>query len=106
MPAIGSGVRIPATTSSPCAFARNSPHTPGSPVDGSRVKHTPVPEVSPRLPKTIWTMFTAVPRSSGMACARRYTWARGVSHESNTALTERSSCTRGSCGKSSPAPSR
>ena len=32
MPAIGSGVRMPATTSSPWAFARNSPQTPGSPV--------------------------------------------------------------------------
>ena len=29
------------------------------------MKHTPVPELSPRLPKTICTTFTAVPRSSG-----------------------------------------
>ena len=32
---------------------------------------TPVAEPSPLLPKTIWTTFTAVPRSSGMSCARR-----------------------------------
>ena len=40
-------------------------------MDGSRVKQTPVPEVSPLLPKTIWTTLTAVPRSSGMPFARR-----------------------------------
>ena len=68
--AIGSGVRMPATTSSPCALTRSSPHSPGSPVDGSRVKATPVPEPSPRFPKTIWTTFTAVPRSSGIPFAR------------------------------------
>ena len=44
MRAIGSGVRMPATTSSPCAFSRNSPKSTRSPVAGSRVKQTPVPE--------------------------------------------------------------
>ena len=76
---------MPATTSSPCASTRNSPKGTASPVDGLRVKATPVPERSPLLPNTICTMFTAVPRSSGMSCARRYTCARGVSHDSKTA---------------------
>ena len=67
MRSIGSGVRIPATTSSPCALTRNSPKSVRSPVDGSRVKQTPVPDVSPLLPNTIWTTLTAVPRSSGMS---------------------------------------
>ena len=43
MCSIGSGVRMPATTSSPCALTRNSPYRRRSPVDGSRVKQTPVP---------------------------------------------------------------
>ena len=71
MRAIGSGVRMPATTSSPWAFRRNSPYSTRSPVDGSREKQTPVPEVSPRLPKTIWQMLTAVPSESEMSLARR-----------------------------------
>ena len=37
----GSGVRMPATTSSPCALTRNSPKSARSPVDGLRVKQTP-----------------------------------------------------------------
>ena len=65
------GVRMPATTSSPWAFCRNSPYSTCSPVEGSRLKQTPVPELSPRLPNTIWQMFAAVPRSSEMSCARR-----------------------------------
>ena len=36
------------------------------PSTGSRVKATPVAEVSPRLPKTIAWTLTAVPQSSGM----------------------------------------
>ena len=35
------------------------------------VKQTPVAEVSPLLPNTIWTTLTAVPRSSGMSYVRR-----------------------------------
>ena len=50
--------RKPATTSSPWASRRNSPYRWFSPVDGLREKRTPVPEVGPRLPKT-------------MACTRR-----------------------------------
>ncbi len=36
---------MPATTSSPCALTRYSPYSDGSPVDGSRVKQTPVAEL-------------------------------------------------------------
>ena len=67
----GCGVRMPATTSSPCALARNSPYSSFAPVDGLRVNATPVPERSPLLPKTICTTLTAVPMSSGMSFARR-----------------------------------
>ena len=67
----GRGVRMPATTSSPWALTRNSPYSSLAPVEGLRVKQTPVADVSPRLPKTICMMFTAVPRSSGMLLARR-----------------------------------
>ncbi len=56
-------VRMPATTSSPWALVRYSPKSTFSPVFGSRVKATPVPESSPMLPKTIVTTLTAVPRS-------------------------------------------
>ena len=63
--------RVPATTSSPWAFTRKSPCSPGSPVEGSRLITTPVPDVSPMLPNTIVTMFTAVPRSWGMPEAFR-----------------------------------
>ena len=38
-----------------------SPYSRFSPVEGLRVKHTPVPEVSPMFPNTIAWMFTAVP---------------------------------------------
>ena len=37
-----------------------------SPVLGSRVNATPVPESSPMLPKTMVTTLTAVPRSCAM----------------------------------------
>ena len=62
MASIGSGVRIPATTSSPCALTRNSPNSFGSPVDGFRVKTTPVAESSPMFPYTMVMTFTAVPK--------------------------------------------
>ena len=61
--AMGDGVRMPATTSSPWALVRYSPNRRRSPVFGSRVKATPVPESAPRLPKTMDTTLTAVPRS-------------------------------------------
>ena len=62
---------MPATTSSPWALSRNSPYSSLTPVDGLRVKQTPVAEPSPRLPNTICMTLTAVPRSSGMPFARR-----------------------------------
>ena len=62
---------MPATTSSPCAFISTSPYSVFSPVFGSRVKQTPVPEVSPRLPKTICTTLTAVPGNPVMRSTRR-----------------------------------
>ena len=65
------GVRTPATTSSPWAFIRNSPKSFFSPVAGLRVKATPVPEVSPVLPKTIICTLTAVPQEEGMSFMRR-----------------------------------
>ncbi|MOA47140.1 hypothetical protein D3C78_1697470 [compost metagenome] len=65
------GVRMPATTSSPCALIRNSPYSLASPVEGLRVKATPVAEVSPMLPNTMDWMLTAVPQLSGMSCMRR-----------------------------------
>ena len=68
---IGCGVRTPATTSSPCAFMRYSPYSPFSPVDGFLENATPVPEVSPILPKTIICTLTAVPQSPGMSFMRR-----------------------------------
>src|SRR5580698_8714394 len=55
---------MPATTSSPCALLRYSPKSTRSPVFGSRVKATPVPESSPIFPKTISITLTAVPQSS------------------------------------------
>ena len=47
------GVRMPATTSSPCASTKYSPYNFFSPVFGLRVNKTPVPDVSPKFPKTI-----------------------------------------------------
>ena len=65
------GVRMPATTSSPWALIRNSPYSRFSPVEGLRVKATPVAEVSPMLPNTMDCTLTAVPQLSGMSCMRR-----------------------------------
>jgi hypothetical protein len=62
----GCGVRIPATTSSPAALNRNSPKNSRSPVAGLRVKATPEPESSPKLPNTMACTLTAVPSVSGM----------------------------------------
>ncbi len=69
--AIGSGVRTPATTSSPWALTRNSPYRAFSPLAGSRVNATPVAEVSPRLPNTIAWTVTPVPIAAEMPCIRR-----------------------------------
>ena len=56
-------LRMPATTSSPWALIRKSPYGLFSPVAALRVKPTPVPELSSRLPNTIVCTLTAVPRS-------------------------------------------
>src|SRR6266550_656026 len=61
------GVRMPATTSSPCALIRNSPYSLLSPVEGLRVNATPVAEVSPILPNTMACTLTAV---TGVAFTR------------------------------------
>ena len=91
-------VCVPATTSSPCAFKRKSPVGPLSPVAGSRVKTTPLPEASSRLPKTIAWTVQAVPRLSGIPSCLRYSTARSPNQESNTAATDARSCSKGSDG--------
>ena len=48
-----SGVLIPATISSPCAFNKTSPNILSSPVDGFLVNKTPVPDLSLKFPNTI-----------------------------------------------------
>ena len=65
------GVRMPATTSSPCALIRYSPLKRFSPVAASREKATPVAELSPMLPNTIACTDTAVPHSAGMLLSLR-----------------------------------
>ena len=80
------GVRMPATTSSPCAFGSHSPIKRRSPVDGSRVKQTPVALDSPRLPKTIACTLHAVPQALGMSCMRLYVIARWLFQLEKTAL--------------------
>ncbi len=50
---------------------RNSPISFFSPVAGSRVKATPVPDSSFRLPNAIIWTFTAVPHEYGMSLSRR-----------------------------------
>ncbi len=96
------GVRMPATTSSPWALTRNSPYRRLSPVEGLRVKATPVADVSPILPNTIACTLTAVPQDAGMAFNSRYFLARGIIHEPNTAPTAPQSWACGSCGKGEP----
>ena len=73
-----------------------------SPVAGSRVNATPVPELLFRLPNTMGITLTAVPQLYGMSLSRRYTFARGLSHERNTASMASLSCSTGSDGKSLP----
>src|SRR2546422_491509 len=103
---MGFGVRMPATTSSPCALSRYSPYTAFSPVAGLRVKATPVPEVGPRFPNTMVCTLTAVPRSWGILLKLREVMARGLFHDSNTAWMAISSCCQGSSGNAWPARSR
>ena len=95
-------MRMPATTSSPWAFCRNSPITFLAPVEGSRVNSTPVPLSSPILPNTIAWMFTAVPIFSSILLSLRYSIARSFIQLSNTALIAARSCSLRSCGKAFP----
>ena len=81
---------------------RNSPISLFSPVAGSRVNATPVPELLFKLPNTIGITLTAVPHEYGISLSRRYTFARGLSHERKTASIASLSCSTGSDGKSSP----
>jgi hypothetical protein len=53
MAASGSQARVPDTTSSPWALMRKSPYGSFAPVDGLRVKATPVPDDEPMFPYTI-----------------------------------------------------
>ena len=73
-----------------------------SPVDGLRVKATPVPESSPMLPKTIDCTLTAVPSRPRMFSTWRYLTARGCIQLLKTASIASSSCSSGSCGKGLP----
>ena len=73
-----------------------------SPVDGSRVKHTPVAQSLPMLPNTMACTFTAVPQLAGMSCSRRYVLARGFIQLPNTAEIAPHSCSSGSCGNGRP----
>src|SRR6266850_997487 len=64
----GSGVWRPETTSSPWPRGRYSPYGVRSPVSGLRVKRTPVPERSSRLPNTIaWTVTAVGTGAPGVA---------------------------------------
>ena len=102
---IGSGVLMPATTSSPWAFIKYSPYSFFSPVAGFLVNATPVPQSFPRLPYTISWTFTAVPQSLGISFNLLYTIALSFIQDLNTAFTASNNCTFGSCGNSSPANS-
>ena len=84
---IGCGVLIPATTSSPWAFGNHSPKKTFSPVEGFRVKATPVPQFFPRFPKTIACTFTAVPIEEEIFSKDLYSFALFPFQLSNTAAT-------------------
>src|SRR5437660_362832 len=73
-----------------------------SPELGSRVKQTPVPEVSPVFPKTICTTLTAVPRRPVIFSTRRYVTAFSAIQEPKTAPIAPHSWSIGSSGKSFP----
>ena len=73
-----------------------------SPVDGSRVKHTPVAQSLPMLPNTMACTFTAVPQLGG-DIVQLAIGDRAVVHpRPNTAPTAPQSCSSGSCGNGLP----
>ena len=104
MSAIGFGVRVPATTSSPCALTRYSPNRLLEPSPGSRVNATPVALLLPMLPNTMATTLTAVPSAmSGVIPSfSRYTTARSPIQLPNTARTAMPSCASGLEGNALP----
>mmetsp|Transcript_8810 Transcript_8810/g.27785 ORF Transcript_8810/g.27785 Transcript_8810/m.27785 type:complete len:347 (-) Transcript_8810:215-1255(-) len=101
---MGSGVRMPATTSSPCALIRYSPYSLFSPVDGLRVNSTPVPLLSEKLPYAMYCTLTAVPLRLVILLILRYLIARGLFQERNTAMMAMCSCWPGSSGNGVPVP--
>ena len=105
MSAIGFGVRVPATTSSPCALTRYSPNSLRDPSPGSRVNTTPVALSRPMLPNTMATTLTAVPSATSgvIPSFSRYTTARSPIQLPNTARTAISSCASGLEGNGLPA---
>ena len=64
-----------------------TPNGEPAPVFGSRLKATPVPLRSSRLPNTMACTITAVPRWCGTPCSSRYVTARGLFQDEKTALT-------------------
>mmetsp|Transcript_58391 Transcript_58391/g.142801 ORF Transcript_58391/g.142801 Transcript_58391/m.142801 type:complete len:326 (+) Transcript_58391:1457-2434(+) len=100
--AMGSGVRIPATTSSPCALMRYSPSISFFPVEGQRENATPVPELFPAFPKTMTCMLQAVPIRPLMFLISRYFTARVEFQLPKTALMADFNCCFGSSGNSNP----
>ena len=102
--AIGSVACVPATTSSPWASNITSPYRTGSPVDGLRVKTTPVPESAPRLPKTMAWTVTAVPEVVRDALVRAVRHRAIRFHDRKTASIASRSCSHGSSGRSSRRP--
>ncbi len=97
---MGRGVLVPATTSSPWAFRRYSPTNSFSPVEGSLVKATPVPESCPMLPKTMLWTLTAVPQEAGMLFSLLYDSALALFQDWKTAPMAPHNCSRGSSGNS------
>ena len=73
-----------------------------SPVEGSRVKATPVAQSSPMLPNTMAWTLTAVPQLAGMSCSFRYVMARWFIQLPNTAPIAPQSCSFGSIGNGAP----
>ena len=62
----------------------------------------PAPELLFKLPNTIGITLTAVPHEYGISLSRRYTFARGLSHERKTASIASFNCSTGSEGNSVP----
>ena len=83
---------------------KHSPTGPGSPVMGSRVKATPVPDVFPCVPGITAWIVIATPPCPTVPVKRRCAIARSLVHELRPALTAPQSCVQTSCGKGAPVP--